>query len=254
MIPMTFDFSNQVVVITGAGRGNGAIIAQGFAVAKATVLVVDIDFETAASTAAEIKKTGGDAFGLALDVTDDAACRGMAAEIEQRYGAVSVLINNAGLLFRGRFEEPETLKHWQRTVDVNVTGMINVTHALLPQLKRSKGSILNIASICSYSPGSELSTYSTSKGAVMQLTRAMAAEFAEFDVRVNGLAPGSFPTAMSAATLADPEKLQAYISHTPMGRTGQAHELVGPSLFLSSPLASYITGAILPVDGGYLTR
>lgn len=254
MDSLSFDFADQVVLITGAGRGNGAVLAQGFAQVKATVLVADIDYETATHTAAAIREAGGSAHGYALDVTDEAACRNLAAEIAQRHGAIHVLINNAGVLFRARFEEPEALKHWKQTVDVNVTGVINVTHAFLAHLKETKGSILNIASICSYTPGDALSMYSTSKGAVLQLTRAMAAEFADHGIRVNGLAPGSFPTAMSAATLANPDKFQNYLNHTPMGRTGKADELVGPSVFLSSPLASYITGAVVPVDGGYLTR
>ncbi|RRV10510.1 glucose 1-dehydrogenase [Pseudomonas sp. v388] len=250
----SLDLSGSITLITGAGRGNGAALAQGFARAGSTVLVVDIDAETAKQTAAEITASGAKAYSYPLDIRDEQACRDLADQVAREIGTISTLVNNAGLLFRGPFEGSTTPSQWRRTVDVNVTGMLNMTHAFLRHLKTNKGSVLNIASICAYASGVELSTYSTSKGAVLQFTRALASELAEHGVRVNGIAPGSFPTAMSAATREDATKLQTFLSHVPMGRTGEPEELVGPALFLSSALASYITGAMLPVDGGYLTR
>ncbi|MFJ4156262.1 SDR family NAD(P)-dependent oxidoreductase [Pseudomonas sp. NPDC089752] len=250
----SIDLQGKIVLITGAGRGNGAVLAGGFVKAGATVLIVDIDFDTARETAVQLAENGGTIHSYALNICDEGACKSLAAQIEREVGSVDVLVNNAGLLFRGPFESESTLEQWRRTVDVNVTGMLNMTHSFLPQLKRTKGSVLNIGSICGQAAGVELSSYCTSKGAVLQFTRALASELAVHGVRVNGIAPGSFPTAMSQATREDSSKLQSFLSHVPMGRTGEPEELVGPALFLSSSLASYITGAMLPVDGGYLTR
>lgn len=254
MVSLSLSLEGQIALVTGGAQGNGAKIAKGFAAAGAQVLVVDIDGDKARFTAKAIEAAGGRADGYSLDIRDEAACRDLAEAIEIELGPVSILVNNAGLLFRGPFESETTLDEWRRTVDVNVTGMLNMTHAFLPQLKKSKGSVLNIGSICSHVAGVELSTYCTSKGAVLQFTRALASELAADGVRVNGIAPGSFPTAMSAATREDAAKLQSFLSHVPLGRTGEPDELIGPAVFLSSPLASYITGAMLPVDGGYLTR
>lgn len=254
MNSQSLNFSDTVTLITGAGRGNGAALARGYAKAGSTVLVIDIDAQAAHQTAAELTASGATALGYALDIRSEQDCCALAERIEREIGPISTLVNNAGLLFRGPFEDASTPDRWRQTVDVNVTGMLNMTHAFLGQLKKSQGSVLNIASICSFAAGVELSTYAASKGAVLQLTRALASELAEQGVRVNGIAPGSFPTAMSAATREDASKLQSFLNHVPMGRTGEPDELIGPALFLSSALASYITGAMLPVDGGYLTR
>jgi NAD(P)-dependent dehydrogenase (short-subunit alcohol dehydrogenase family) len=254
MATLNLSLNGQIALVTGGGQGNGATLAHGIAQAGAKVLIVDVNLEAAEQTANAIIENGGVARSYALDITDEIACRDLATEIEKNVGAVSIIINNAGVLFRGPFEGESTPEYWRKTLDVNVTGMLNVTHAFIPHLKRTKGSILNIGSICAYAAGFELSTYCTSKGAVLQFTRALASELAADGIRVNGLAPGSFPTAMSAVTRQDTTRLQNFLNHVPMGRTGEPSELVGPAVFLSSPLASYITGAMLPVDGGYLTR
>ncbi|MFJ3522689.1 SDR family NAD(P)-dependent oxidoreductase [Pseudomonas sp. NPDC090203] len=254
MATANLSLDGDLALITGAGQGNGATLAHGFAKAGAHVLVVDINAESAAQTASAINEQGGNAHSFGLDVTDEAACRQLAAEIQDTIGDVSIVVNNAGLLFRGPFESESTPEKWRKTLDVNVTGMLNVTHAFIGHLKQTAGSVLNIGSICAYAAGFELSTYCTSKGAVLQFTRALASELAADGIRVNGLAPGSFPTAMSAVTREDEHRRQKFLDHVPMGRIGDPNELVGPALFLSSSLASYITGAMLPVDGGYLTR
>lgn len=255
MNDLSLRLDNAVVLITGGGRGNGATLAHGFAAAGATVVVTDIDLETATKTAQSINADGGKAHAFALDICDEAACHAIADEVAGKVGKITALVNNAGLLFRAPFSSEEAPEQWRRTLDVNVTGMFNVTHAFLPHLKETQGSVLNIGSIHSFTAGlASLSSYATSKGAVLQFTRALASELAAEGIRVNGIAPGSFPTAMSQATQQDPDKLAGFLSHVPMGRTGEPCELVGPAVFLTSRLASYITGAMLPVDGGYLTR
>jgi NAD(P)-dependent dehydrogenase (short-subunit alcohol dehydrogenase family) len=135
---------------------------------------------------------------------------------------------------------------------VNLQGTFNVTMAFVEQLKHTRGTIVNIASINSFTAPAGSGAYPVSKGAIAQFTRALASELAPEGVRVNALAPGIIATAMSEPTRADPKRLEAFLTHVPMKRVGEPEELVGPVVFLCSDAASYVTGAILPVDGGYL--
>lgn len=245
--------TGRLALVTGAGRGNGAAIAEGLARAGAAVVATDIDLAAAEATRDAIAACGGAAWSLALDITDDAACRNVAARVAGECGTVSILVNNAGILLRGRLTDPDAAERWTRTLDVNVQGPFNVTMALLPALRASRGAVINVASIQSFvaPPGS--AAYSVSKGALAQFTRALAAELAGDGVRVNAIAPGIIDTAMSAPTRADPDRLAGFLAHVPLRRVGQPSELAGPVVFLASDAASYVTGAILPVDGGYLT-
>lgn len=246
--------AGQVVVVTGAAQGNGRAIALGLARAGAAVAVADINGSGALAVATEIAAAGGKAFGAALDVSDAKACAAFAAAAEAALGAAcSVLVNNAGIIRRVAIDDPDYDRHWLDTLGVNVTGMKNMTRALLPQLRKTKGRIVNLGSINSFATGARATTYTASKGAVLQFTRALAAELAPEGIRVNGIAPGVIDTPMTEATRADPAAIGRFMAHTPMGRTGKPEELIGPVLFLASDMSSYVTGAMLPVDGGYLT-
>jgi NAD(P)-dependent dehydrogenase (short-subunit alcohol dehydrogenase family) len=135
---------------------------------------------------------------------------------------------------------------------VNATGVANMTRAFLDQLKETKGRIVNLGSIMSVTAGPGMTAYAASKGAVAQMTKALAHDLAPDGVRVNAIAPGVIETPMTEATRANPDAIGRFMAHTPMGRPGRAEELVGPALFLASHASSYVTGALLPVDGGYL--
>jgi NAD(P)-dependent dehydrogenase (short-subunit alcohol dehydrogenase family) len=245
--------ADQVAVVSGAGRGNGQAIARGLAAAGAMVAVCDIDGESARETAAAIATAGGRALAWALDVTDRAACTRISADVEAALGSAAILVNNAGIIRRVPFDAPNAASDWDATLAVNATGAMNLTRAFLPQLRRTAGRVVNLGSILSIAGGRNVAAYAASKGAILQLTRALAVELADQGIRVNAVAPGVIDTPMTADTRADSQAIGRFMAHTPMGRTGQPEELVGPILFLASDMSSYVTGALLPVDGGYLT-
>ena len=244
--------AGRTALVTGAGQGNGAAIAHGLAAAGAFVWVTDKDEAAAARSAASIRNAGGQAGACALDVADPAACAAAADLAGPDSIPVSILVNNAGILLRGPLDAAGALDRFRATFEVNVLGMAGMALACLPSLRATRGCIVNVASIQSFVAPPNAAAYSASKGAVAQLTRAMAAEWAPDGIRVNAIAPGIIATAMSAATRADPARLASFLGHVPMGRVGEADELAGPVVFLCSPAASYITGAVLPVDGGFL--
>ena len=243
----------KLALVTGAAQGNGRSIALGLADAGADVIATDVNFEGARQTAADIAATGRKSWAYALDVADDAACQALAARVAAEAGAVSVLVNNAGILLRDSINDADRVKqHWDRTMRVNADGPFNVTRAFLGQLKETRGSVVNIASIQSFVAIANSVAYNAAKGAVKQLTKVLAVELARDGVRVNAIAPGVMATPMTAAIRDRPQVMAHILPHIPMGRVGQPEELVGPTVFLASDLASYVTGAILPVDGGYL--
>lgn len=244
--------AGRLALVTGAGRGNGAAIARGLAAAGAEVIATDIDRDAARAIADSIVADGGKARGFMLDVTDQEGCCKLAQDLSLLVGPIRILVNNAGIFLRGNLLAADGRERWARTMAVNVEGAFNVTLAFADQLKHTHGCIVNIASINSFIAPAGSGAYPVSKGAIAQFTRALASELAPDGVRVNALAPGIIATAMTESTRADAKRLEAFLGHVPMKRVGQPEELIGPVVFLCSDAASYITGAILPVDGGYL--
>jgi len=249
---------NHIAVVTGAGSGIGRAIAVGYAREGASLAVLDINGEAARETAKQIADAGGKAQAFTLDVTDRAACRAMAAEVEAKVGRVSVLVNNAGIARRnGITADPDTvLKDWQDIMAINLNGVFNVTQAFLAQLRASKGRIVNLGSVQSFvhlrTPTSP--AYTTAKHGVLGFTKALAAELGKDGVRVNAIGPGLIETAINANARANhPEMIKTFIDHTPLGRAGQPEDIVGPAIFLASDLSAYVTGTIVMVDGGYRT-
>lgn len=207
----------------------------------------------AEATADLIRKSGGQARTAELDVTDGGAANALASTLAAEGLAVDLLINNAGICPRVPVDSPDFEQAWETTIDVNLNGIMHVTRAFLPQIRATKGVIVNIASIASFVAVPSTLAYSASKAGVRGLTQALAQELAADGIRVNAIAPGQVMTPMLARSLANPDRRREIEARVLLRRVARPEELVGPVLFLGSEMSSFVTGVTLPVDGGYLT-
>ncbi|WP_262273152.1 SDR family NAD(P)-dependent oxidoreductase [Microvirga yunnanensis] len=233
-------YSGKRVLVTGGTSGIGAGITQGFLEAGAEVIATGV-------SQAEIDKVG-DALTPAdrrvLNVRDGPAVEELVGEL----GVLDIVVNCAGIIRRIDEFEPSV---FEDVIDTNLTGTMRVCTAARPLLARSQGSIVNLASMLSFFGGGLVPGYSASKGGIAQLTKSLAIAFAADSIRVNAIAPGWIETPLTAALRQDEGRSRAILERTPLRRWGTPHDLVGGVLFLGSPMAAFITGAILTIDGGY---
>ena len=241
----------RLALITGAGSGIGAAIAHAMAKAGARIIAADIEGAVAERT---VKAIGADAVSFACDVSDRNRCDALAAAVRGQIGAISVLVNNAGIIRRGTVMEPNARTDWDATLAVNLDGPYNMVTAFLGQLRETKGAIINIGSIQSFVALPNSAAYTTSKGGVRLLTKALAIELSPLGIRVNAIGPGFTATPLNAKAREDPAYMANFASRIPLGRIGTPEDIAGPAVFLASDMARYITGVTLPVDGGYLAR
>ncbi|MGO8916477.1 MAG: SDR family NAD(P)-dependent oxidoreductase [Stellaceae bacterium] len=241
--------AGRLALVTGAGSGIGEGIARGMAQHGARIIAVDIDGAAAARTAAAI---GGEARAFPCDVTDRAACDGLAASVLRELGALSVLVNNAGIIRRGTVTSVTARADWDATLAVNLDGPYNMSTAFLGQLRQSKGAIINIGSIQSFVALPNSAAYTTSKGGVRALTKALAIELSPLGIRVNAIGPGLIATPLNAKARENPAYMKNFEGRIPLGRIGTPEDIAPVAVFLACDMARYITGVTLPVDGGYL--
>lgn len=244
---------DRLALVTGAAGGLGTAIALGLAAQGARVIAADLDGARARDLADRIRAEGGQARGEEIDVTDREAVARWAADLAARLGPIDILVNNAGISGRARIDDPQSGEVWDRVVAVNLDGLFNVTHAFVGQLKDTRGCIVNLSSVVAFVSGVSSAAYVASKGAVRSFTQALARDLAPFGVRVNAVAPGLMLTEMVAPQLATPGGTDWFMTRAPMGRGGEPGEIAGPVVFLASEMASYVTGVVLPVDGGFLS-
>ena len=252
--------AGKVAIITGAGAGQGREASVLFAAEGAKVVAADVNTRAAEETAARIRAAGGEAVALACNVADPEANRRMVATAVERWGGVHVFYANAGIVDRRADGgdiglETISLDTWQRILSVNLTGVFLGCRSAIPEIVRSGGGsviiIGSVGSLVAHRAGNH--AYVTSKTALVGLTRNLAVEYAPKKVRVNCLCPGQIRTAMMADFYEDPIRRKQFEDLTPMGRFGEAGEIASAALFLASDDSSFMTGAVLVVDGGWTT-
>jgi 2-deoxy-D-gluconate 3-dehydrogenase len=250
----TFDFSGSTVLVTGCRRGIGKAVALAFAAAGADVLGVSAALEPdGGAVGREVAALGTTFQGTRCDFNDRAAVRDLVASLQDG-PSIDVLVNNAGTIRRAPATSHSDAD-WDAVLEVNLTAQFVLTREIGKRmLADGGGKVIFVASLLSFQGGINVPGYAASKGAVAQLTKALANEWAASGVNVNAVAPGYIQTDNTQALQDDPERSRQILGRIPAGRWGQAEDIAGAVLFLASPAADYIHGAILPVDGGWLAR
>jgi len=249
-----FDLGGKIAVVTGASRGIGEAIARTLAAAGAQVIVSSRKLADCEKVAASIRESGGRAEAYACHVGEIAQIEALFVHLEQQYGRLDILVNNAATNpHYGPIWETD-VGAFQKTVDVNIRGYYFMSSGGVKlMMKNGGGTIVNTASINGVVPGPLQGIYSITKAAVIAMTKAYARECAPHNIRVNALLPGLTDTRFASALIRQGEANAGFMAHIPMGRHAAPDEMAGTVLYLVSPAASYTTGACINVDGGYLT-
>ena len=243
-----FGLGGQVAIVTGAGAGIGRGIAETFAAAGAAVVVSDLKPETAEAVAARIRAAGGRAIGVACDVTNEPAREALVSAALREFGALTILVNNAGGGGPKPFDMPLGTFIW--AYELNVFSVFRLCQLSAPHIAASGGgAILNISSMSAENKNVRMASYASSKAAVSHLTRNIAFDLGPMGIRVNAIAPGAIRTD-ALATVLTPEVEKAMLKHTPLARLGEPSDIANAALFLCSPAAAWVSGQVLTVSGG----
>jgi gluconate 5-dehydrogenase len=248
-----FDLTGKRALVTGATHGLGMAIAKGLAMAGAEIIVNDIDKAKLDAALADYKASGVKAHGYIFDVTDENAVKSTIAKIEKEVGAIDILVNNAGIIKRVPAAQME-VSDFAQVINIDLIGpFIMSKYVGQNMIKRKEGKIINMCSMMSELGRVTVSAYAAAKGGLKMLTRNLAAEWGEYNIQVNGIAPGYFATAQTGPIRENGHPFNELVmSRTPAGRWGEPEDLQGAAIFLASKGSNFVNGHILFVDGGML--
>jgi 2-deoxy-D-gluconate 3-dehydrogenase len=247
-----FDLKGRVAVVTGGNGGIGFGMARGLARAGAAVVVAARDREKNHRAAGELSALGTEAISLEVDVAEEASVQAMVRAVTDRFGRLDVLVNNAGINIR-KPPQDYTLSEWRQVIDVNLTSAFLTSRETYPVMKRQgAGKIINIGSMMSIFGASFVTAYGASKGGIVQFTKACATAWARDNIQVNAVLPGWIDTDLTTRARREVEGLHdSVLARTPAGRWGVIDDMAGIAVFLASSASDFVTGAAIPVDGGY---
>ena len=249
-----FSLKDHVALVTGAGNGIGRAIAIAYARAGAHVALAGRTPQSLAEVAAQVGAAGHEALTCPMDIRSVAAVKAMVGQTVDRFGRLDVVVNNAGIISRARSID-ETEETWDAVMQTNVKGLFFCCQAAAAHMIPSRrGTIINVASVHGLVSAPERAAYSASKGAVIQITRTLAVEWAPHNIRVNAIAPGFTRTPTREVSFGDPARLRALVARYPLGRVADPDDMVGAALFLASEASAFVTGQTIVVDGGYTTQ
>lgn len=247
-----FDLSGRVAVVTGGNGGIGLGMARGLARAGAAIAVAGRNQEKSAAAVAELEALGAEAAAIPVEVTAEASCRAMVTAAVERFGRLDILINNAGTNIR---KQPQdyALEEWETVLSTNLTSAFICAQAAYPEMcKAGGGKIINIGSMLSIFGVAFAPAYAASKGGIVQLTKALATAWAKDNIQVNAVLPGWIDTELTRQARAEIEGLRERVeARTPAGHWGHPDDHAGIAVFLASGASDFVTGAAIPVDGGY---
>ncbi len=246
-----FSLKDRVAIVTGATSGIGKGIATIFLKAGAKVVISSDNHEHCKKTAEELSKFG-ETFAVSCDVSKENEVNALVEKTVKRFGKLDIMVNNAGIYFPKKLEEI-TEQDWNRLMAVNLNGVFFGTkYASVQMKKQKKGAIINIASVAGIRGIGNATHYGASKGAIVNFTKSAAQELAPFGIRVNAIAPGLIESAMTKDIIADKKLLEAYLATILMKRVGKPEDIAYGALYLASDEASYVTGIVLVIDGGWV--
>lgn len=252
MTSSRFDLRGKVAIVTGGNGGIGLGMARGLGQAGATVIVVGRNAEKSAAALRELQSEGVRAESLPCDVTDEGAVQGLFADVERRHGRLDVLVNNAGTTVR-KPPQDFTLEEWNSVMDVNLTSAFLCSRAAYPlMVQAGGGKVINIGSILSIFGAAYAPAYCASKGGIVQFTKSLALAWAKDRIQANAVLPGWIDTELTVGARNQVQGLnERVLARTPAGRWGTPQDLAGIAVFLASRASDFVTGAAIPVDGGY---
>ena len=249
-----FELKGKVAIVTGGNGGLGLGMARGLAKAGARIVIAARNKEKSAAAAAELEALGAKPVTLAVDVADERSVETMVADTMERCGRLDILVNNAGTTIR-KPPQDLALEEWQHVIDANLTSVFLCSRSAYPHMKRTgSGKIINMGSMLSTFGAPYAPAYCASKGGVVQLTKSLATAWARDNIQVNAIMPGWIDTELTQRAREQVDGLHdRVLARTPAGRWGTADDLAGVAVFLASSESNFVTGAAIPVDGGYST-